>query len=99
MNRVWTRSLRSVYRQEPISSFVLTIGAINALIGGTQSDQVLMLVGLSIVVAAIGLRWWINGQNNRKQRGQSFQAPPMRYLPDRSSHQSLPTLTAAKKRD
>jgi len=99
MNRVWTRSLRSAYRQEPISSFVLIIGAINALIGGTQSDQVLLLLALGIVVAAIGLRWWINGQNHRRLRTQSFQTPPVRYLPDRSSHQSLPTLTAAKKRD
>lgn len=94
MNLVWTRFLRSAYRKEPISSFVFTIGTVNAVIGGVDSEWTLMALGVSTIAAAIILRWWIN----LRRPPQFIQDSPIRYLPSRSSHQALPLLTSSKKR-
>lgn len=93
MNRVWTRFLRSAYRREPISSFILTIGGVNMAIGGVDREWTLMALGLSTVAAAVILRWWIN----LRRPIQPVQESPIRYLPDRASRQSLPLLTAKKR--
>lgn len=93
MNRVWTRFLRSAYRKEPISSFILTIGIVNAAIGGVDREWTLMALGLGAIGAAVILRWWIS----LRRPIQPIQDSPIRYLPDRSSRQSLPLLTSKKR--
>jgi hypothetical protein len=95
MNRSWTRSLKSAYRKEPISSFLLTAGVVNAVIGGVDSRWTLAILGLTAVTVAIVLRWWTTQQ----RQAQPIPGSPIRYLPDRSSRTSLPTLTPSKKRD
>jgi Flp pilus assembly protein TadB len=95
MNRAWTRSLKSIYRKEPLSSFLLTAGAVNAIIGGVDSQWTLMALGLSAVTVAIGLRWWIEQQ----RQARTIYKSPIRYLPDRSSRPSLPSLTPSKKQE
>lgn len=94
MNRVWTRFFRSAYRKEPVSSFVLTVGAVNTVIGGVEGQWTLMALGFSTIAAAVILRWWINLQ----RPVQPVQDSPIRYLPDRASRQSLPLLTSSRKR-
>lgn len=93
MNRMWTRLLRSAYRKEPISSFILTAGVVNAAIGGVDQEWTLMALGLSTIAAAIILRWWIR----LRKPIQPIQDSPIRYLPERSSRQSLPLLTSKKR--
>ena len=96
MNRMWTRLMRSTYRKEPISSFILTIGLVDAVMGGVSGHGLLMILGLSMAGVAMALRW-------RMVQRQSFepievpQKPPMRYLPEKASRPSLPKLVSSRK--
>jgi hypothetical protein len=44
------------YRREPISSFLLTLGAVDMVLGGLDDRWVLFSLGLSTVGLAIGVR-------------------------------------------
>jgi hypothetical protein len=88
MTGAWTKLFRSVYRREPISSFILTMGAVDAVLGWGGDSLPLMALGAGTVSVAIVLRWWLAYQ--RYQLRQVFEiiepiAPPVRYLPDRSA--------------
>ncbi|WAL60278.1 hypothetical protein [Thermocoleostomius sinensis] len=95
MNRSWIRSLKSAYRKEPLSSFLLTAGAVNAVIGGVDSHWALAILGLTAATVGIVLRWWVSQQ----KQAQPIPGSVIRYLPSQSSRPSLPTLTPSKKRD
>lgn len=92
MNAVLPRFLKSAYRKEPIPSFLITIGAVDAVIGGFGDRWVLFSFGISTIAVAIALRW--RSQNSRIE-------PPkpvaQRYLPARSEDSILPLLAANKK--
>ncbi|MDX2098818.1 MAG: hypothetical protein SFW36_13665 [Leptolyngbyaceae cyanobacterium bins.59] len=91
---VWPRFLKATYRKEPISSFVLTVGVVDALIGGFDTEWVLFTVGVSTVGIALGLRWWLM----QRSRIEMPQPVAQRYLPAASSNASLPMLSISKKR-
>ncbi len=97
MNAVWTRVLRSLYRKEPITGFVLTASAVDVAIGGIDQNSSLVFFGLFFVTGALALRWW--HLYNRPER---IAAPPERApigaLPAQASRPSLPDLAVAKKR-
>ena len=93
MNAVWPRFLRAAYRKEPISSFIVTVGAVDVAIGGLDSRWSLFSFGLGTVGLAIALRWWLM---HRQQEEQPEQVPQY-YLPPRSSRQQLPILSVPKK--
>ena len=86
------RFLKSAYRKEPISSFLLTIGLVDAVIGGVDSHWTLLTFGLATAGCAIALRWWL-AQRNRVELPTGA---PVLYLPDRSSRPSLPMLSDRK---
>jgi hypothetical protein len=86
------RFLKSAYRKEPISSFILTVGAVDAVIGGVDSRWSLLVLGVAMAGAAIALRWWIAHRN----RVDLPMGAPIHYLPERSSRPSLPMLSARK---
>jgi hypothetical protein len=44
------------YRREPVSSFLLTLGAADMVLGGLDDRWVLLSLGLSTVAVAIGIR-------------------------------------------
>lgn len=89
------RAIRSVYRKEPISSFVLTMGAVDAAIGGFDNRWSLLAVGVGTVSLAIVYRWWLF----RRQRAeQQVEQGPVRMLPPHSSNTQLPLLSMSKKR-
>jgi hypothetical protein len=92
MNGLGSRFLKSAYRREPISSFILTVGAVDAVIGGVDGRLSLLLLGLGAVATAIALRWWLQRQKIELPSG-----APIHYLPARSSRPSLPMLTTARK--
>ncbi|PSB26583.1 hypothetical protein [Stenomitos frigidus] len=58
MHVIWSRLLRSTYRREPVVSFIVTAGVVEAAIGGLDEHWLLMGFGLSTIGAAIALRWW-----------------------------------------
>ncbi|GAB4383646.1 MAG: hypothetical protein Kow00121_45870 [Elainellaceae cyanobacterium] len=95
MKRLWTRFLRSAYRKEPISSFILTVGTVDAVIGGVDGRGSLLALGLGTISIAVVLRWWVLQQ----RQIEPIDAPPIRYLTAQSSRPSLPLLTNDRQRD
>lgn len=92
MNAIWPRILKLAYRKEPISSFLLIIGAVDATIGGVSNHGSLLLLGLSTAGVAIALRWW------QVQRSKQLQPERVAqyYLPSHSSRPQLPMLSMSK---
>lgn len=94
MNPLFARFLRAVYRKEPVSGFILILGATDALIGGLGGRGSLMSIGLLIALLGIIMRW---RQQNKKSA--AIATEPVRYyLPSGSSRQPLPLLTPSKRR-
>lgn len=92
MNALWTRILRSPYRREPITSFAVTVGAVDTAIGGVSTSWSLFSIGLGTVGIALVLRWLLI------QRSQAEQpAPAELYLPPSSPRSPLPMLSKSKK--
>jgi hypothetical protein len=95
MNALWNRGLRTVYRKEPITGFLLTAGAVNVAIGGIDQSSALVFFGLSVVSVALALRWWQHF--HRKPSVKLSTTPervPVRALPP--SPPSLPNLSVKK---
>ncbi|MCF4967280.1 MULTISPECIES: hypothetical protein [Nostocales] len=95
MNAVLPRFLKSAYRREPIVSILITMGVVDALIGGFDDSWSLFAVGLGTAGVALAFKLWRNSQ----------QQPPLpeepvvqHYLPPRSSNSTLPMLTVNKKK-
>jgi hypothetical protein len=93
MNALWPRFLRAAYRKEPISSFIVIVGAVDAVIGGAGERWSLLTFGLMMVFLAIALRWW---QTQRRETELAEQ-PVTHYLPPTPSRPPLPVLNAAKR--
>lgn len=91
----WTRSIQTLYRQEPITGFMLTAGLVDAIIGGTGGYHTLLAIGLGTVGLAIGMRWKLTQQTRResvresiKTKNQPSKYPERRsrFLPDSDAH-------------
>lgn len=95
MNASLPRFFKSVYRKEPISSFLLTIGVVDAVMGGFDDSWSLLLFGLGTIGVAIALRLWLLQQRRPEEPPEP--AAPQRYLPYRSSRPVLPTITTSNK--
>lgn len=93
MNALWHRFLKSAYRKEPISSFIIIVGVVDAVIGGFGERWTLLSFGLMMVVLAAALRWW---QTQRRESELSEQ-PVTHFLPPSSSRPPLPMLSATKR--
>ncbi|OCR00429.1 hypothetical protein BCD67_13035 [Oscillatoriales cyanobacterium USR001] len=93
MNFSWQRILRSAYRREPVTSMVITIGAVDAAIGGMAASGSLLAFGIGTATVALALRWW---QLHRAQAEQPAPAPEY-YLPPHASRPQLPMLSISKK--
>lgn len=89
MNALWPRVLRSAYRREPIVSFVVTVGTVDAVIGGVSSSLSLLTFGLSSVAVILVLRWWMLQRSKIEQP----ETAPEYALPPSSSRPPLPQLT------
>jgi hypothetical protein len=92
MNAALPRFLKSAYRKEPIPSFLVTIGLVDAVIGGFGDRWSLFTFGLGTVGIAIALRWWMI-----QQRPEPPQSVAQHYLPYSSSSRELPMLSVSKK--
>ena len=92
MNPLFARFLRAVYRKEPVSGFILILGATDALIGGLGGRGSLLSIGLLITLLGVVMRW---RQGEKKSR--AIATEPVRYyLPAGSTRQPLPLLTSSK---
>lgn len=95
MNALWHRVLKPLYRKEPISSFVLTVGAVDVAIGGLGSYGSLLLLGTGTVATAIALRWW---QIQRAERDRPQEAVAEYCLPPSHEDVPLPRLKSTARR-
>ncbi|MDF0552092.1 hypothetical protein [Kamptonema sp. UHCC 0994] len=93
MNVSWQRILKSAYRREPVTSFVITVGAVDAAIGGMAASGPLLAFGLGTASVAIALRWWQIHSSSIEQPAPA----PEYYLPPHSSRPQLPILNVSKK--
>jgi hypothetical protein len=94
MNALLPRFLKSVYRKEPISTFIFMVGAVDALLGGFGERWTLLSLGLVLVISSVAVRWL------QLQKAQNFisQPAPRRYLPPSPSPTPLPTIKSQKHR-
>ncbi len=74
--------LKSIYRREPIVSFAVTIGIVNALLGSMTEHPALLGLGVGTVGVALLLRWWMRRQPPIEplspRRIASYALPPAR---------------------
>ncbi len=94
MNALVPRILKAAYRKEPISSFIVIFGAVDAVIGGVGERWSLLTFGLMMVLLAAAVRWW---QSQRRETELADQ-PITHYLPPSSSQPALPVLSATKRK-
>lgn len=94
MNPLFARFLRSVYRKEPVSGFILILGITDALIGGIGGRGSLLSIGLLIALLGIVMRW----RQGEKKSVAIANEPVRYYLPAGSTRQPLPLLTSSKPR-
>ena len=93
MNPLFARFVRSVYRKEPVSGFILILGGTDALIGGLGGQGSLLSIGLLVALLGVGMRW---RQGAKKKM---IATEPARYqLPSGQSRQPLPLLMPSKGR-
>jgi len=93
MNALWHRFVKSAYRKEPISSFIIIVGAVDALIGGFGERWSLLSFGLLMVVLAAAFRWW----QTQPKETELAQSRIMPILPPASSRPPLPMLSVTKR--
>lgn len=95
MNFVLPRFLRSFYRKEPLISLLITIGIVDALIGGLDDSWSLFAFGLGTAGVSLIYRWW-----RMQQHRPIIPEEPIvqHYLPPRSSSPNLPMLSLSKKK-
>jgi hypothetical protein len=92
MNAIVPTVLKRLYRKEPISSFILIVGAVDAVIGGMNEISTLMIIGLLTSGVAIGYRWWCIQQAESESDRQVKQL----YLPSQSDRSPLPNLDSRR---
>ncbi len=94
MNPLFARLLRTVYRKEPVSGFILILGATDALIGGFSGRGSLLSIGLLIALLGIIMR-----SRQGAKKSQAIATEPVKYyLPPGTSRQPLPLLSSSKHR-
>lgn len=92
MNQTVSHFVRSLFRREPVTSFLITIGATDAAIGGLNNRAVLMSLGLTLVGVTVLLRF-LQSQRQRQKSPSQFpiqpEAKPQLFLPDRQAPQPI----------
>ena len=91
MPQSWMQKVKSVYRKDQISSFVLIVGAIDAVIGSVGNYGLLLGLGWGTVGVAIALRLAA-----LRRRDLQLSARPLRVLPERSTR-PLPPLDRSQR--
>jgi hypothetical protein len=94
MNPLLARFLRSVYRREPLSGFILVLGVTDILLGGIGGRWSLLSVGLVIALTGMLLRW----RHSHKIPPTVVEQSARQLLPPSPSSQPLPLLTSDKRR-
>ncbi|MFB2646602.1 hypothetical protein ACE09Y_10075 [Raphidiopsis sp. BLCC-F218] len=92
MNAILPQFLKSFYRKDPIISVLITMGIMDALIGGLDDSWSLFAFGLGTTGVALGLKLASKLSRSPREEGRTFQY----YLPPTSSSSSLPIIKPTK---
>ena len=92
MNAILPQFLKSFYRKDPIISVLITMGIMDALIGGLDNSWSLFAFGLGTTGVALGLKLASKLSRSPREEGRTFQY----YLPPTSSSSSLPIIKPTK---
>lgn len=95
MNAVFPRIVKSAYRKEPLITILITMGIVDALIGGFDDSWALFVFGLGTAGAALIIKWWRIQQRPSLQNEESVE---QLYLTSHSSKSPLPMLSISKKK-
>ena len=93
INALWLKILRTAYRKEPVVSFIVTMGAVDAVIGGAEASWSLFGLGMGTIGMAIVLRFLLLKRSHIEQAT----PVPEYYLPPSSSRLKLPILSRNQK--
>jgi hypothetical protein len=93
MNAIFPTFLKRLYRKEPISSFIIIVGAVDAVLGGVNEAGALMILGLLTSGLALGYRWWCIQQVETASERKAKQL----YLPSSSNRSPLPDLDSRRR--
>jgi hypothetical protein len=93
MNAIFPTVLKRLYRKERVSSFIIIVGAVDALLGGVNEAGALMVLGLLTSGVAIGYRWWCIQQAASSSDRQTKQL----YLPPSEHRTPLPNLDSRRR--
>jgi len=94
MNAAWVRFIKSAYRREPIIAFMITIGAVDAVIGGLGDRASLLTFGMGTVGLALALRWLMV----QRRPAEIPWETPQYYLPPTPSRPQIPSLNIPHKK-
>ena len=94
MNALLPRFVKLAYRKEPISSFLLILGAVDAVIGGVGERWTLLSFGLLVVMLGIIVRV----AQKERDRAVPQEERARRYLPPSPPETPLPPLTSRRHR-
>ncbi|MGF1675328.1 MAG: hypothetical protein ACFCUV_16835 [Rivularia sp. (in: cyanobacteria)] len=97
MNAVFPRMIKSAYRKEPLITILITMGIVDALIGGLDDSWALFVFGLGTAGIALVIRWWKIEQRVALQENNQEPVKQL-YLPEGSSKSALPMLSISKKK-
>ena len=95
MNAVFPRIVKSAYRKEPLITILITMGIVDALIGGFDDSWTLFIFGLGTAGTALIIRWLRVQQRPPLQNEEPVN---QLYLPMQSENSSLPMLSISKKK-
>jgi hypothetical protein len=84
VNIISPRILKSFYRKEPITGVIITMGAVNAILGSVNAIGSLMILGLMASSSALAYRWWLIQKATMQATAHQNQLylPPSPELPD-----------------
>lgn len=95
MDAFLPRMWKSLYRKEPISSFILIVGLVDAVMGGVGERWSLLGFGTLLIVIGIVTRFL---QAQQQEPIAPREEKARRYLPPSPSPEPLPPLTSKKRR-
>ncbi len=93
INAIIPRLFKVAYRKEPLSSFILIMGVVDAVMGGVGERWTLFSFGIFTIVIAVIARWL------QQQQAQVIipQQANRKMLPPGSTNSPLPALTNRQK--
>jgi len=93
INTIMPRFLKLAYRKEPVSSFILIIGAVDAVMGGVGQRWTLLSLGMLIILIAAAVRW-LQAQQTQVVIPEKINR---KMLPPSSTNSPLPVLNSRQK--